>query len=111
MKPPDRETTRQALDDWEGLLASAHGIAFSESAMLAILKVNVAAEAWSRIAPDTTGEWSEEVVEPLMEIYAYELYGETLVSFTTNERKAVRDATMAVLVEIVRLAEGSDDPD
>ena len=101
MNPPDRETTRQALTNLYG--------SGTVQTWPAKVVVEAAAEAWSRIAPDTRGEFPTENLErlftPLMNFRKW-----------VKETDEITDHDLLVtakgiLVEIVRLAEGGDDGD
>ncbi len=97
MKPPDRETTRKALALWD--YPSPRSVEVEDDVTLV-----EAARAWSRIAADATGEWSDEVVEFLAKTMAqYAGYG----GLGPGPEYWLGMAK-AVLAEIVRLAEGSD---
>ena len=75
-----------------------------------------AAKAWSRIAPDDNGEWPDEVVEALAKashdherhVKVMEVEWGRLAEWA---KESFRDKAKAVLAELVRLAEGSDDAD
>ncbi len=125
MNPPDRDTTRQALGQLHGRRSA--GRTTTESQII----VEQAAEAWSRIAPDATGQWSDEVVKRTGRAMFDSMGTRSNVDidrYPKDHQQRMRDSwnwdqsteavrswfyinARAVLAEIVRLAEGGDDAD
>ena len=111
MHPPSSTATREALDITErSMFESIEIVEFTK----ALGVTNTAAEAWSRIAPDDNGEWDDEVLHS-QDGYpdVYELSPkavEALESLGVSlARVAPTRIVAAVLAELHRLAEGSDE--
>ena len=95
MKPPDRDTTREAL--------KYAAINTAEVDTLA-----QAAEAWARIAPDANGEFPDEVVEAGARAAMGEDEDQWL-EVHSDDKDIWRNTARLILDEIVRLAEGGDE--
>jgi hypothetical protein len=87
MKPPSSTATREALNNPLNYRGSAFET-IVEAARFAAL-----------ILPDDNGEWSEEVVDAVI----------GAVIYGGSHHPMVRRDAKAVLAELVRLAEGSDE--
>ena len=102
MKPPSAKATREALN-WFGPDMKPQSEAVDWFAPDgAVSTVLTAARAWSRIAPDADVEWSEEMMDQLAE-------AGSPIEWEEGKRHIPRARARAVLAELVRLAEGSDE--